>query len=123
MSEPITHAITPVTHNLGGFKVRRVLPGKQRTMVGGTDLGFYKFAVPAPGASLTSPSLAGGRVVLLGGEAFTIPRYVWWNFVSSSRERINQAKHDWREGRFGQVPGDGEEFILLPQVPTTESYP
>ena len=40
-------------------------------------------------------------------------RHVWWNFVSSSRERIEKAKDDWREGRFGKVPGD-DEFIPLP---------
>jgi len=50
---------------------------------------------------------------------------VWWNFVSSDRERINQAKQDWREGRFPKVPGDEEEFIPLPapQKVTTVSYP
>jgi redox-sensitive bicupin YhaK (pirin superfamily) len=91
--------------------------------IGGTDLGLYELAVLAPGAALSLTSHAGGRVMLLGGEAFTTPRHVWWNFVSSSRERINQAKNDWREGRFGVVPGDSDEFISLPQVPTTVSYP
>jgi len=86
-------------------------------------LGLYELAVVAPGAAMTLASTGGGRVVLLGGEAFATPRHVWWNFVSSSRERINQAKHDWREGRFGLVPGDSEEFIPLPEVPTTVSYP
>ena len=63
----------------------------------------------------------GGRVMLLGGEAFTAPRHVWWNFVSSSRERINQAKDDWRQDRFPKVSGDAEEFIPIPQVPLTNS--
>jgi len=48
---------------------------------------------------------------------------VWWNFVSSDRERINQAKADWREGRFARVPGDEQEFIPLPEMPMTVSYP
>jgi hypothetical protein len=48
---------------------------------------------------------------------------VWWNFVSSDRERINQAKDDWRAGRFPLVPGDSEEFIPLPDKPLTVSYP
>ena len=43
------------------------------------------------------------------------PRYLFWNFVSSSRERIEQAKRDWQEGRFGAVPGDANEFIPLPE--------
>ncbi|KAA2285604.1 pirin family protein [Arenimonas fontis] len=53
-------------------------------------------------------------VMLLGGEPLDGPRFMWWNFVSSSRERIEQAKADWREGRFGKVPGD-DEFIPLPE--------
>ena len=91
--------------------------------VGGVDLELYALAVLAPGAALKLASPTGARVMLLGGEAFATPRHVWWNFVSSSRERINQAKDDWREGRFGLVPGDSDEFIPLPQVPNTVSYP
>ena len=56
----------------------------------------------------------GARLLLLGGAAMDGPRHVFWNFVSSSRERIEQAKADWREGRFGKVPGDETEFIPLP---------
>ena len=91
--------------------------------IGGDDLDLYALAVLAPGVALTVTSRSGGRVMLLGGEAFTTPRHVWWNFVSSSRERINQAKDDWRGGKFPLVPGDGDEFIPLPEVPTTVSYP
>ena len=57
----------------------------------------------------------GARVLLLGGAAMDGPRYLFWNFVSSSRERIEQAKADWREGRFGKVAGDETEFIPLPE--------
>ena len=91
--------------------------------IGGDDLDLYALAVLAPGVALTVTSRSGGRVMLLGGEAFTTPRHVWWNFVSSSRERINHAKEDWRGGKFPLVPGDGDEFIPLPEVPTTVSYP
>ena len=56
----------------------------------------------------------GARVLLLGGAAMDGPRFIFWNFVSSSRERIEQAKTDWRSGRFGKIPGDAEEFIPLP---------
>jgi Pirin C-terminal cupin domain len=59
--------------------------------------------------------------MLLGGEAFTTPRHVWWNFVSSSRERINQAKADWKAGEFPLVPGDDVEFIPIPEIPLTRS--
>src|SRR3546814_9529768 len=61
--------------------------------------------------------------MLLGGEAFTTPRHVWWNFVSSSRDRINEAKADWKARKFPLVPGDSEEFIPIPDVPNTVSYP
>ncbi len=51
---------------------------------------------------------------MIGGEPLDGPRHIWWNFVSSSEERIEQAKRDWREGRFGKVYGDETEFIPLP---------
>ena len=57
----------------------------------------------------------GSRVVILGGAALDAPRHLWWNFVSSSRERIEQAKRDWSDGRFGLIPGDDQEFIPLPE--------
>ncbi|MFA6954899.1 MAG: pirin family protein [Thermoanaerobaculia bacterium] len=55
------------------------------------------------------------RVVLLGGAPLDGKRYIDWNFVSSSKERLEQAKQDWREGRFPKVPGDDVEFIPLPE--------
>ena len=55
------------------------------------------------------------KAMLLGGEPLDGPRHLWWNFVSSSKERIEQAKQDWRDGRFGKVPGDEAEFIPLPE--------
>lgn len=54
------------------------------------------------------------KALLLGGEPLDGPRHLWWNFVSSSKERIEQAKQDWLEGRFGRIEGD-DEFIPLPQ--------
>jgi hypothetical protein len=51
------------------------------------------------------------------------PRHVWWNFVSSSRDRIRAAREDWKGGRFALPPDDHDEFIPLPEVPTTVSYP
>ncbi len=86
-------------------------------------LELYELNVLRPSEAMTLRSKRGGRAMLLGGEAFASPRYVWWNFVSSDRERIEQAKADWRAGRFGKVPGDEDEFIPLPQVPKTVSYP
>jgi len=91
--------------------------------VGETPLALYELTVLAPGAQLRLSSDTGGRVMLLGGEAFTTPRHVWWNFVSSSRERIEQAKQDWTAGRFPKVPGDEAEWIPIPGQPNTVSYP
>jgi redox-sensitive bicupin YhaK (pirin superfamily) len=67
-----------------------------------------------PGDVLTVRALTPARFMLLGGAALG-PRHIWWNFVSSRKERIEQAKEDWRAGRFGVVPGDDKEFIPLPQ--------
>ena len=77
--------------------------------------------VLAPGQSMTLTATTDARVMLLGGEAFATRRHVWWNFVSSDRERINQAKADWKEGRFAKVPGDEAEWIPIPEVPLTRS--
>ena len=58
---------------------------------------------------------AGARVLSLGGAVMDGPRHLFWNFVRSRPERIEQAKADWRAGRFGAVPGDEKEFIPLPE--------
>lgn len=77
-----------------------------------------------PGISATLMSVDGGRVMLCGGEAFTSPRHVWWNFVSSTQDRLMQAREDWEAMRFPLIPGDDEEFIPIPQGrPKTVSYP
>lgn len=69
-----------------------------------------------PGAEivLKAPPFHSTRLMLLGGEPFSEPRHVYWNFVSSSTERIEQAKTDWRERRFPEVPGE-EDFTPLPE--------
>jgi redox-sensitive bicupin YhaK (pirin superfamily) len=58
---------------------------------------------------------ADSRLVLLGGEPFEEGRHIWWNFVSTSKDRIERAKRDWKEGRFPKVPGDEDEYIPLPE--------
>jgi redox-sensitive bicupin YhaK (pirin superfamily) len=67
-----------------------------------------------PGAASVR-ALAPTRLVLIGGAPLDGERHIWWNFVASSQERIERAKADWREGRFGVVPGDEREFIPLPE--------
>ena len=97
-----------------------MLVGGEATLDGRT-LTLYELYVLRPGAEMVLSSSRGGRVMLLGGEAFTTRRHAWWNFVSSSKDRIEQAKRDWVEGRFPTVPGDDEEFIPLPEKPLTRS--
>lgn len=101
---------------------RAVMLVSGEARVDGVALVPYQLAVLAPGAAMKLSSASGGRVMLLGGEAFATRRHVWWNFVSSDRARIQQAKEDWEAGRFPLVPGDEEEFIPLPRVPKTVSY-
>jgi hypothetical protein len=77
-----------------------------------------------PGIAATLRSDRGAHVMLCGGAPLDGPRHVWWNFVSSRRDRINQAKDDWRAERFPIVPDDPVERIPLPVVtPKTVSYP
>jgi redox-sensitive bicupin YhaK (pirin superfamily) len=89
----------------------------------GLRLEPFALYVLAPGHSARLSSSSEARAMLMGGGAFTTPRHVFWNFVSSSRDRINQAKEDWKARRFPLIPGDDKEFIPLPEVPTTVSYP
>lgn len=91
--------------------------------VDGVPLTQYELAVLAPGKAMMLASQNGARVMLLGGEAFTSPRHVYWNFVSSRKERIEQAKEDWAAGRFPIVPGDTHEFIPLPDRANQASHP
>ena len=89
----------------------------------GRPLDLFALYVLKPGYAPRLSSANGARAMLMGGGAFSTRRYVFWNFVSSSRDRINQAKEDWQAMRFPLVPGDDQEFIPLPKVPTTVSYP
>lgn len=68
-----------------------------------------------PGDEIVVNSEAGAHFMLFGGASLGSKRYIWWNFVSSSKERIEQAKNEWKTGRFDIVPGDEEEFIPLPE--------
>jgi redox-sensitive bicupin YhaK (pirin superfamily) len=89
----------------------------------GLPLDPMTLYVVKPGVAATLRSESGARVMLCGGEAFATPRHVWWNFVSSSRDRINGAKRAWQAGEFAKVPGDDKEWIPIPEVPMTVSYP
>ena len=86
---------------------------------GEVDIAGDSFEAPRllifrPGDRITVRALRRARLMLLGGAALEGPRYIWWNFVSSRRERIEQAKEDWKMGRFAPVPNE-TEFIPLPE--------
>ncbi|TGQ79562.1 pirin family protein [Mesorhizobium sp. M8A.F.Ca.ET.207.01.1.1] len=68
-----------------------------------------------PGDEIVISSLTGAHFMLFGGASLGSKRYIWWNFVSSSKERIEQAKQEWKTGSFDIVPGDEKEFIPLPE--------
>jgi hypothetical protein len=69
-----------------------------------------------PGDRISILATSQSRLMLLGGEPMDGPRHIWWNFVSSSRERIRAASEDWKAGRFLAVPGDETEFIPAPEA-------
>ena len=82
--------------------------------VQGDRFGPGQLLVLRQGDRLTLRAVSDARFVLLGGATMDGPRHVWWNFVSSRKERIEQAKADWKAKRFSIVPGDETEFIPLP---------
>ena len=106
-----------------GAKVRIPADTEERAVYllsGEVDIAGDRFApdqllVFRPGDAIVVSSERGAHLMLFGGAALGSQRYIWWNFVSSSRERIEQAKEEWRTGRFDIVPGDAEEFIPLPE--------
>ncbi len=80
----------------------------------GHDYTEGTMAVAGTGRGLSIAALRDSHVMVIGGAPLGA-RHIWWNFVSSSRERIEQAKADWREGRFATIPGDDREYIPLPE--------
>jgi redox-sensitive bicupin YhaK (pirin superfamily) len=91
--------------------------------VAGVRFGEARLLLPRTHERVTLRAMKRTRVMLMAGAPLDGPRYVWWNFVSSSRERIEQAKRDWRDGRFGIVAGDTSEFIPLPAGALSEPGP
>lgn len=81
------------------------------------DVLALQMAVLEPGVTVQVTAPGNSRVMLLGGKPFAAPRQLYWNFVASSRERLEAGKRDWAEqnlARFPKVPGDAVEFIPLP---------
>lgn len=85
-------------------------------LVAGDRFAADQLVVFHPGDEITLEGGTGGtHVMLFGGAALPSKRHIWWNFVSSSKDRIEKAKEEWRTGRFDIVPGDEEEFVPLPE--------
>ncbi|MDQ3144981.1 MAG: pirin family protein [Pseudomonadota bacterium] len=106
-----------------GADERAVLLVEGEASLDGQPLDLFTLYVLAPGEAMRLKAARPSRAMLLGGEAFATKRHVFWNFVSSSRDRIRQAKEDWKALDFPLIPGDDEEYIPIPEVPKTVSYP
>jgi redox-sensitive bicupin YhaK (pirin superfamily) len=79
--------------------------------ISGEVFGLAQLLVFRPGDRITIRARTEARFMMLGGDAMDGPRFIWWNFVSSRKDRIEQAKADWKAARFDTVPGDEVEFI------------
>jgi redox-sensitive bicupin YhaK (pirin superfamily)/predicted CoA-binding protein len=97
-----------------GYAERAIYVVEGSINVGSQTIVAGQLAIVKPGANPLLTTDRRGRVVVLGGEPLDGPRYMWWNFVSSDKERIVAAAHAWREGKFPTVPGDDQEFIPAP---------
>lgn len=97
----------------GDYSEQAVYSVTSGLQIDGVALEQHRLAVLTPGASVTVMADSSARCIVVGGEPVG-ERHKWWNFVSSRRDRIEQAKQDWREGRFEPVPGE-TEFIPLPE--------
>lgn len=97
------------------YKERAVYVIEGKLQVGNAVIEPKALPVFADGEIIRLEAFVPTRVMLLGGDPFSEKRFIWWNFVSSSEDRIEQAKRDWEAGRFGKIPGDDVEFIPLPQ--------
>ena len=82
--------------------------------ISGDVFDAHRLLVFKPGDEIIVTAKTAAHLVLLGGASIGGKRYIWWNFVSSSQEKIEQAKEEWRTGRFDIVPGDEGDFIPLP---------
>jgi redox-sensitive bicupin YhaK (pirin superfamily) len=97
------------------YDERAIYIASGRVDIAGQTFEPGQLLVFKPGDRISILAETNARLMLLGGEPMDGPRFIWWNFVSSSKERIAAAKNDWREGRFDIVPGDESEFIPLPE--------
>jgi len=98
------------------YAERAVYIAEGRLSVAGSEYEAGRLLIFPAGGTIVLAAPVPSRLMLLGGDTMDGPRHVWWNFVSSSKDRIEQAKADWRAGKFPAVPGESE-FIPLPEDP------
>ena len=96
------------------FEERALYVASGKIDIAGQSFGDGQLLTFKPGDRISILAESHARLMLLGGAPMDGPRHIWWNFVSSSKERIAQAKEEWRSRKFDIVPGDAEEFIPLP---------
>jgi redox-sensitive bicupin YhaK (pirin superfamily) len=101
------------------FEERAVYVSSGEIDVAGDRFETGQMLIFRPGDRVSIKALSPARLAVVGGAPLDGPRHVWWNFVSSRRERIEQAKEEWKKGFFGKIPGDEIEFIPLPDKPKT----
>lgn len=106
----------------GEHPERAVYVARGTVEIDGRPFQTGQLAVIAKGADPVVTAVTGATVMLLGGEPLG-HRYIWWNLVSHSRERIEEAKADWAAGRFPLPPQDDAEFIPLPDTPMPRAEP
>jgi redox-sensitive bicupin YhaK (pirin superfamily) len=97
------------------YDERAVFLVSGRVDIAGQTFEPGQLLVFKPGDRISILAETNARLMVLGGEPMDGPRHIWWNFVSSSKDRIEAAKDDWRRGRFAIVPGDETEFSPLPE--------
>ena len=97
-----------------GHEERGLYIAEGEIEIAGQGFEAGRLLVLRAGDTLTIRARTNTRFMLLGGEPMDGPRHIWWNFVASSKEKIEAAKEDWKQGRFKIVPGDEKEFIPLP---------
>lgn len=98
----------------GGYAERAAYVVEGAVTAGSERIERQQLAVFTKAAAPVLVADGPTRLVMLGGEPLDGPRYIWWNFVSSDKQRIVDAAHAWREGKFPRVPGDEVEFIPAP---------
>jgi hypothetical protein len=98
-----------------GHEERAIYVIDGKVDISGDTFEAGRLLVFKPGDTVTIKASTDAHFVVVGGAPMDGPRHIWWNFVSSRKERIEQAKAEWQAGHFGKVPGDEIEFIPLPE--------